>query len=282
MRVGRGESAPARSGRTPRPAASWSGRGGMTTRWCEISPRRRAPGDTGGDELDPSRCALASIVLASRRVVAQEADLASLRAATKARPPTPSRRSRSARAAPRRPFVEASRELTRGSAARLGAEGRAQPAARLRGGAGDADSARRARRAQGLRRARQADRDRRRLPRRGLPRQNRASEALPLEVRGCDGAGALRGAPRRRPSFALQGKVAEAELTLRKLGEAVPSRPEANHWLGVFLLARGQRDAASRRSGWRSRRIQAIPNRAPPRRAAAGDEGSARAARCAP
>jgi tetratricopeptide (TPR) repeat protein len=187
--------------------------------------------------------ALASIALAPRPAAAQEADLPALRAATKAAPTDAAAAlalGRGLRHAGR--FVEASRELTRGS----------QLGSALKGGLN-------------LRlgyEAALATLDRRDVPgalkvcdalgkrsaigdacrAEAFLSQNRASEALPLakaavasepdlyEARVVGGR-----------SFALQGKVAEAELTLRKLGEAVPSRPEANHWLGVFLLARGQR-----------------------------------------
>jgi tetratricopeptide (TPR) repeat protein len=188
--------------------------------------------------------ALASIVLASPRAGAQEADIVSLRAATKAQPTDANAALALGRGLRRAGhFVEAARELTRGSQLgsalkgglnlRLGYEAalatldrRDVPAALKvcdalgkRSAIGDACRAE------------------------AYLAQNRASEALPLAKSAVASEPELYEARLvGGRSFALQGKVAEAELTLRKLGEAVPSRPEANHWLGVLLLARGQRD----------------------------------------
>ncbi len=187
---------------------------------------------------------LASMVLASPPAAAQEADLPALRAATRAAPSDAAAAFALGRALRRAGhFVEASRELTRGS----------QLGAALKGGLN-------------LRlgyEAALATLDRRDVPgalkvcealgkwsaigdacrAEAYLSQSRASEALPLAKAAVASEPELYEARLvGGRSFALQGKVAEAELTLRKLGESVPQRPEANHWLGVLLLARGQRE----------------------------------------
>jgi tetratricopeptide (TPR) repeat protein len=187
---------------------------------------------------------LAASALAPSSVSAQEAFLPALRAATKAAPTDPAAAFALGRALRRAGhFVEASRELLRGSQLgsalkgglnlRLGYEAALATLDRH-----DVPGALKVCDALGKRSAiGDACRAEAYLS------QNRASEALPLakaavaaepdlyEARVVGGR-----------SFALQGKVAEAEVTLRKLGESTPARPEANHWLGVFLLAQGRRD----------------------------------------
>jgi tetratricopeptide (TPR) repeat protein len=188
---------------------------------------------------------LASMVIMPRPAAAQEADLPALRAAVKAAPADAAAALALGRGLRRAGhFVEASRELSRGS--QLGSALRGGLNVRLGYEAALATLDRRdvpgALKVCDALGKRSAIGDACRAE--AYLSQNRASEALPLAKSAVAAEPQLYEARLvGGRSFALQGKVAEAELTLRKLGESVPSRPEANHWLGVFLLAQGQRDA---------------------------------------
>ena len=187
---------------------------------------------------------IAAGALATSPVSAQEAELPALRAATKAAPTDPAAAFALGRALRRAGHpVEASRELLRGS--QLGAALKGGLNLRLAYEAAlatldrhDVPGALKVCDALGKRSAiGDACRAEAYLS------QNRASEALPLAKAAVSAEPDLYEARVvGGRSFALQGKIAEAEQTLRKLGESAPARPEANHWLGVFLLAQGRRD----------------------------------------
>lgn len=189
--------------------------------------------------------AAALVVSLPSLALAQEADLADLRAAAKASPKEASAAlalGRALRRAGR--FAEADKELARGALLGTALKGGLATSLRYelaRSRMDDHDAAGATRACEGVGKtgplgdACRAE---------AFLVQNRATEALPLAERALAKDASLYEAKvAQGRALAQMGKVTDAEAALRAAIATADARPEAHRWLGAMLVAQAKRDA---------------------------------------